>query len=101
MAGRPSQEELELEPLLRVDPLHDMSSNTDQNDFPEDKLDVETADRRSSSSGSQRLLEILPEEKSLVRKLDTRIMPLACILYLFACECNSLPSIRALLSNLL
>lgn len=25
------------------------------------------------------------EEKRLVRKLDVRIMPIACILYLFAC----------------
>lgn len=27
------------------------------------------------------------EERQLVRKLDMRIMPMACILYLFACEC--------------
>lgn len=27
-----------------------------------------------------------PEERKLVRKLDERIMPLACILYLFACK---------------
>lgn len=26
------------------------------------------------------------EERRLVRKLDVRIMPIACILYLFACE---------------
>ena len=26
------------------------------------------------------------EEKRLVRKLDMRIMPLTCLLYLFACE---------------
>lgn len=28
-----------------------------------------------------------PEERRLVRKLDGRIMPIVCILYLFACEC--------------
>ena len=27
------------------------------------------------------------EERRLVRKLDMRIMPIACIMYLFACEC--------------
>lgn len=27
----------------------------------------------------------LAEEKRLVRKLDKRIMPIACLLYLFAC----------------
>lgn len=27
-----------------------------------------------------------PEERRLVRKLDGRIMPLACVLYLFACR---------------
>lgn len=27
-----------------------------------------------------------PEERRLVRKLDGRIMPIACILYLFACK---------------
>lgn len=27
------------------------------------------------------------QERRLVRKLDWRIMPIACIMYLFACEC--------------
>ena len=27
------------------------------------------------------------DERRLVRKLDWRIMPIACIMYLFACEC--------------
>lgn len=26
------------------------------------------------------------EERALVRKLDNRILPIACLLYLFACE---------------
>ena len=33
--------------------------------------------------------EATPEEKRLVRRLDMRIMPIACIMYLFACKCSS------------
>lgn len=29
--------------------------------------------------------ELSEEEKDLVRKLDRRILPIACLLYLFAC----------------
>lgn len=28
-----------------------------------------------------------PEEKRLVRRLDMRILPITCLLYLFACAC--------------
>jgi len=28
---------------------------------------------------------VLPEEKALLRKLDARILPIACLMYLFAC----------------
>ena len=31
------------------------------------------------------------EERALVRKLDWRIMPIACIMYLFACEYPTSP----------
>lgn len=92
MAGRPSQEELELEPLLhQVDPLQSqtdqMAANADKTDYrDDDKLDVETAERRSPSQASQHSLHISPEERRLVRKLDSLILPIACILYLFACE---------------
>lgn len=44
---------------------------------------------------SESALEIdagrLMEEKKLVRKLDKRILPLACFLYLFACESEHNP----------
>lgn len=30
------------------------------------------------------------EEKALVRKLDNRILPIACLLYLFACKCSDI-----------
>lgn len=32
------------------------------------------------------LRAVSTEEKSLVRKLDARILPIACLMYLFACE---------------
>jgi hypothetical protein len=34
--------------------------------------------------------ELSEEEKDLVRKLDRRILPIACLLYLFACSLRSL-----------
>lgn len=30
--------------------------------------------------------EATPEERRLVRRLDMRIMPIACVMYLFACK---------------
>src|SRR5882762_3614976 len=30
--------------------------------------------------------EKTPEERMLVRKLDTRILPITCLMYLFACQ---------------
>lgn len=40
-----------------------------------------------------------PEERRLVRKLDGRIMPIACVLYLFACECRLSVSIKWILAE--
>lgn len=88
MTGRPSQEVLELEPLLDATPdfLHDDMTAT--RDSVDDKLDVEKIET-SSAAGSY-AGGVSPEERKLVRKLDSRIMPIACILYLFACEsCSS------------
>ena len=44
---------------------------------------VENAEREDYQEPSE---SWLAEEKKLVRKLDKRILPMACLLYLFACE---------------
>jgi hypothetical protein len=33
-------------------------------------------------------LDLETQERLLVRKLDRRILPILCFLYLFTCECN-------------
>ena len=33
-------------------------------------------------------VEDTPEEQALIRKLDRRILPIACLMYLFACQCR-------------
>jgi len=42
----------------------------------------------SESSLQPSDVERLIEEKRLVRKLDSRILPITCLLYLFACQHN-------------
>lgn len=61
---------------------------TDNRDSVDDKLDVEKVESRSVSGSAKEtsLEERSLEEQRLVRKLDLRIMPLLCIVYLFACE---------------
>jgi len=51
------------------------------------KLTVDDEKLESLSDGShpETDLERSLEEKRLVRKLDNRILPIACLLYLFAC----------------
>lgn len=45
----------------------------------------------ASESGSQSTdPEKIIEERRLVRKLDQRILPITCLLYLFACQSSSL-----------
>jgi hypothetical protein len=34
------------------------------------------------------------EERLLVRKLDRRILPIACLMYLFACQCSGYSTLR-------
>ena len=58
----------------------DMSDNEKNAASIEEKVEVE----RSAPSPSY----TEDEERALVRKLDWRIMPIACIMYLFACECS-------------
>lgn len=84
MTRRPSIEELELAPLLDPSSFDSSDMATATVESVEDKLDVEKVENRSVSQSS--VDEVSPEERKLVRKLDSRIMPLACILYLFACE---------------
>jgi hypothetical protein len=40
----------------------------------------------SGESETRPLIKKSVEEKGLVRKLDQRILPIICLLYLFACE---------------
>ncbi|EKM58060.1 uncharacterized protein PHACADRAFT_252046 [Phanerochaete carnosa HHB-10118-sp] len=76
MAQRSSYEVLELEPLL-----DDPDAMADKRDSVDDKLDAEKVESHSVGGGVE---ETSPEERKLVRKLDSRIMPILCILYLFA-----------------
>lgn len=57
-------------------------SDIDKRESGDVKLDVEQLEHSTTPS----VVEISEDEKRLVKKLDARIMPLACILYLFACE---------------
>jgi hypothetical protein len=97
---RPSQEELELLPLLQADSLQDMStmaSSYKQPDMINEKSDSDSQIERATSSSpplTHQQFTISAAEKKLVRKLDMRIMPIACILYLFACESLSMQRYR-------
>ena len=50
------------------------------------KNTVSIDEKASSDAGAPSPLHTPEEERALVRKLDWRIMPIACIMYLFACE---------------
>ena len=80
-------EELELEPLLEESHLvlrTDDMSEEDRAFYDAKDTEKATVDERPGSA-IESFAEPSPEEKRLVRKLDTRILPVACILYLFAC----------------
>jgi hypothetical protein len=48
-------------------------------------VQLETAFDKPSALGKPSALQQTIEERKLVRKLDRRILPIACLLYLFAC----------------
>ncbi|KAI0346154.1 MFS general substrate transporter [Trametopsis cervina] len=84
---RPSQEQLELLPLLLVDLPEEVPHMTPEKYATSEKLNVEDTQLEREGSRSPEELKsftISEAEKRLVRKLDMRIMPIACILYLFA-----------------
>lgn len=61
-----------------------MADNVDQPySLPDEKYSKED---RIVVNGKQRDPQN-PEERKLVRRLDKRILPITCLLYLFACEC--------------
>lgn len=60
---------------------------------PHDPQLIKSSDEKletASDGSSHRVGPVDPEreleERRLVRKLDNRILPIACLLYLFACE---------------
>ncbi len=63
-----------------------LGSSKDEENFVEEKQaeDVDGVPDEGEMISATRY-EGTPEERKLVRKLDGRIMPLACVLYLFAC----------------
>jgi hypothetical protein len=68
------------------DVIEKSAGYTDEKGQVESASDQETALHKGKT----------PEEKKLVRKLDVRILPITCILYLFACglwffSCTSQP----------
>ncbi|KAJ3552699.1 hypothetical protein NM688_g4016 [Phlebia brevispora] len=61
-----------------------MSLAPEKQDF-DDAKEIERVEQRPASTfGSFKLTGPAPDERRLVRKLDTRILPVVCILYLFA-----------------
>ena len=72
-----TKEECEGSPHPSVDAEKTPESVSGRDMTKIDKVTITTSD--STWAGST-------EEKQLVRKLDMRIMPLTCLLYLFACK---------------
>lgn len=64
-----------------------MSTHNEKTSIADDKTSVEKGEQTfEESPASATQYEATPEERRLVRKLDMRIMPIACVMYLFACE---------------
>lgn len=51
-----------------------------------EKRDVEQNDAYDQDDASLVTAEQSPEERKLVARLDMRILPITCLMYLFACE---------------
>ena len=56
------------------------------------------AQSEESESDIRPFFKISTEEKRLVRKLDARILPIVCLLYLFACKSHLSPCMRVLIT---
>ena len=64
-----------------------MANSEEKTSYADEKGSADPAvEQVEQSPPSATEFEATPEEKRLVRKLDMRIMPIACIMYLFACE---------------
>ena len=70
-------------PLLRPNPLT-MSLDKHANSI-DGKADVEQIEERFSIEETQEYVVDPAEERRLLRKIDMRVMPIVCIVYLFAC----------------
>jgi hypothetical protein len=49
----------------------------------------ESIEKTEASSDAEHYRSTAAEERRLVRKIDGRILPIACVLYLFACSFRS------------
>jgi hypothetical protein len=68
-----------MSPDLKQEPLTDFVEKLDES-FRDDELgDAEECQKISPTEAQE-------AERNLVRKLDWRILPVTCLLYLFACE---------------
>lgn len=64
--------------------LNSVSHGLDMNNVKDaEKADIEELEVLPTTRVSARSPD---EERRLVRKIDLRIMPIACVLYLFACK---------------
>ena len=65
------------------------SSGSEKGDDIEIKQDISPESAGEPGLAVEKELVISDEERRLVRKLDWRILPIACLMYLFACTLQS------------